>query len=69
MTYCDILREIHKAHRERDVFSYLSRWVEQDNDRLLMENCKLRSSLDLIQKFNDQKWNNELLGNILRTRC
>ena len=62
MTYHEILKEIHKAHCEHDVLLYLSKWINQENDRILMENCELRSSLDLLKKFNDAKWHDELIG-------
>lgn len=62
MTYHEILKEIHKSRCEHDVFLYLSRWMNQENDRILMENCELRSSLSLLKKFNDAKWHDELIG-------
>ena len=62
MTYHEILKEIHKSHCEHDVFLYLSRWMNQENDRILMENCELRSSLDFLKKFNDAKWHDELIS-------
>lgn len=61
MTYHEILREIHQSHCEYDVLIYLSKWMNQENDRILMENCELRSSLDLLKKFNDAKWHDELI--------
>ena len=65
MTYHEILKEIHKVHCEHDVFLYLSKWMNQENDRILMENCELRSSLDLLKKFNDAKWHDELIGALI----
>lgn len=62
MTCHEILKEIHKAHCEYDVLLYLSKWINQENNRILMENCELRSSLDLLKKFNDAKWHDELIG-------
>ena len=62
MTCHEILKEIHKVHCEYDVLLYLSKWINQENDRILMENCELRSSLDLLKKFNDAKWHDELIG-------
>jgi hypothetical protein len=62
MTYHEILREIHKSHYEHDVLIYLSKWMNQENDRILIENCELRSSLSLLKKFNDAKWHDELIG-------
>ena len=61
MTYNEILKEIHKSHCEHDVCLYLSNWMNQENDRILMENCELRSSLSLLKKFNDAKWHDELI--------
>ena len=65
MTYIEILKEIHKSHCEHDVFLYLSKWMNQENDRILMENCELRSSLDLLKKFNDAKWHDELIRTLV----
>ena len=67
MTYHEILKEIHKSHCEHDVFLYLSKWMNQENDRILMENCELRSSLSLLKKFNDAKWHDELIGALVST--
>lgn len=61
MTCINIIKEIHKSHCEYDVLVYLSKWISQENDRIFMENCELRSSLDLLKKFNDAKWHDELI--------
>ena len=65
MTYHEILREIHQSHCEHDVFLYLSKWMNQENDRILMENCELRGSLSLLKKFNDAKWHDELISALI----
>lgn len=70
MTFSNIVKEIHASHCEYDVLAYLAKWANQENDRVLMENCELRSSLNLLKKFNDVKWHNELIGNLTdRSGC
>ena len=65
MVFHEIIQEIHNSHCEHDVFIYLSKWMEKENDRLWIENCELRSSLDLLRKFNDAKWHDELIGTLV----
>ena len=62
MNDIDIINLIHKNKCEYSVCRYLNNWIQTENDRLAMENCELRSSLDLVRKFNDAKWHDELIG-------
>lgn len=52
----DILAQIHQRGLEFEVLKYLFRWAQDYSNRLEIENCHLRSSLDLIRKFNNEKW-------------
>ena len=64
MDKCDILAEIHKQGIEFDVLDYLARWAQDYNNRKEIENCRLRSSLDLIRKFNDEKWHINVIDSL-----
>ena len=65
MTFTEIAKEIHNSHCEYHMLAYLASWVGEDNDRLIIENCKLNASRDLLRKFNDAKWHNELIGTLI----
>lgn len=58
----DIINLIHKNKCEYSVLRYLNNWIQTENDRLILENCEFRSSLDLLRKFNDAKWHDDLIG-------
>ena len=68
MTFPDIVKEIHNSHCEYDMLVYLARWVGQENNRIIMENCELHSSVDLIKKFNDAKWHEEIIDALTERR-
>lgn len=68
MNKCDILTEIHKQGIEFDVLEYLARWAQSCHSRQEMENCRLRSSLDLIRKFNDEKWHINVIDSLTEER-
>ena len=61
MDYYEILANIHAGGYEFEVMEYLSRWAKDYSHRKDLENCHLRSSLDLLRKFNDEKWHIRLI--------
>lgn len=62
MTFTEIVKEIHKSHCEYLILAYLASWVGQERDRMIIENCELNATLDIIRKFNDARWHDELIG-------
>lgn len=68
MSFHEIISQIHKEHLEGKVILYLLQWIVDYNNRLVMENCDKRSSLDLIKKFNDAKWHIDILGELVKDR-
>ena len=60
----DIFAEIHQHGLEFVVLEYLARWAQDYNNCKEIENCRLRSSLDLIRKFNDEKWHINVIDSL-----
>ena len=69
MDYHEILDNIHAGGYEFDVLEYLSHWVKEYIYHKEIENCHLRSSLDLIKKFNNEKWHFKVIDSLTTTDC
>ena len=67
MDFYDIIKEIHKSHCEQKILKYLVDYMELRDERTTLENCELRNNLELIRKFNEAKWNNNLIRTLTST--